>query len=208
MKIITTDSERTGVFRAITTSIDFAAFFPHRVFRRSWRYFLFFESDKMFVASFVDVLIGLMDIEGSTVSGLLNCGKARGGLVDESACIFIDRATSGDEYVLRLRAGGPSSGWLFGMDRYGCTSDVARWCIYCEKGNDVAVLGFENATDVTKFSSPVKKLGAEPLQVLLRGGAAELFPFSRLIPEWESNLLINYGVSSEEGESLGSVNIS
>ena len=194
---MTTGLDGMGAFRTITTSIDFAAFFPHQVFRNNWARFLFFESDRMFVASFVDVLTNLMEIEESTVSGLLNYDKSSGGLLDETACIFIDRTTSGDEYVSRLRSGGPSSGWLFQMDRYGCASDSAKWCIYCEKGNDVAVLAFYNEADVTRFSLPIKTLGAKPLQVLLRGGAAELFPFNRLTPEWESNLLINYGASGD-----------
>ena len=101
----------------------------------------------MFVGAFVDVLAELMEIEGSMVCSLLNLDEPRGDRVDEAACIFFAGTMIGDKYVSSLRGDDSSTGWRYLRDRYACASDLAKWCIYCEKSNDVAVVAFENRTD-------------------------------------------------------------
>jgi hypothetical protein len=100
---------------------------------------------------------------------------------------------SGVAYDDKLRDGGPASGWLYRVDRYACASDVGDWCIYCEKSNDVAVIGLRDIGGIGKFETPLKRLWAKPINELIDGGVSPAFPFDQLVPAWRQGLVQNYG---------------
>jgi hypothetical protein len=85
------------------------------------------------------------------------------------------------------------------MDNYACTSDVGEWCFYCEKGNDIAVIGLREATGIEKFGMPLKRLWAKPIDELVDGGCSPTFPFNKLTPAWRQGLVNNYGPSRDSG---------
>ena len=84
-----------------------------------------------------------------------------------------------------------SSGWLFGMDQYACVSDVGRWCIYCEKENDVAVIAFRDETGGCDFSQPLTDLHASPADQIGSDPSVP-FPLNSLTYAWREALEVNY----------------
>jgi len=172
------------------------ALLPNRVFRGKWAAYVFCESDRIFCPEFSDAIVELMRIENSSVCSLVNLDKSCDPGCDGISSIFIDASTSRDRYWEAMCAGGPEDGWLYRMDRYVCASDIGSWCLYCEKENDVAILAFQNAEDVKRYSPATRKLWAWPIEDLIEGGSSPLFPFDRLVPAWKNSLLENYGTKS------------
>lgn len=163
---------------------------PENVFERSMRRFLFFESDALFFGSFVEAAQTFLEIERSSAVSLVNLTEAlqlgRGG-ASPSICLTQD--TTEDKYRERLRGGSPAQRWLYSMDRYGCASNVGEWCIYCEKRNDVAVIGLRDDSSERRFKPALALLGAAPLEELW----AERFPFREMVKEWRDGLVAHYG---------------
>jgi hypothetical protein len=165
---------------------------PSRVFQPLWGGFLFFESDRIFSADFPNVVHELMRIENSYVTSLIDLDVS--GLVEfeDVSATFIDRATTGDEYCAHLRAGGPGTGWLYGMHRFACASDVGEWCVYVEKMNDIAAIGFHIKNGLEKYYSATRMLNGLSIATLIAAGSKSAFPFSALTFEWRTSLLENY----------------
>ena len=128
-----------GAFHNVVGALKFDRRFPENVFAGEWSDFLFFESDRMFAPEFAEVVGELLGSENAGVCCLLNLDQTRSLKFEEASAIFLDRMTTASEYAAKLRRGGPAVGWLYGMDKYGCASDVGDWSIYCEKQNDIAV---------------------------------------------------------------------
>src|SRR5207253_2039091 len=118
---------------------------------------------------------------------------------DAIEAIFLDAMTGGAAYADKLRAGGPADGWLYAVDRYACASDVGEWCIYCEKTNDVAVIGLRDGGGIETFETPLKQLWAKPIVELIDGGDSPQFPFDHLVPAWRKGLVDNYGRGTHDG---------
>lgn len=171
----------------LLASIDSEASLPGQVFKGPWETYRFFESDVIFTSDFPEIICDLLQIEGSTACCLLNFVESNFSELESSATYFLDEKTTGESYQKFLRGNGPAQGWLYGMDSYGVSSDIGEWCIYCEKANDIAVMGVRNSD---KYRSVVERLDAKPIQVL--GSTSNRFPFSELTEEWRNGLLRNY----------------
>jgi hypothetical protein len=155
---------------------------------------LFFESDRLFVSNFAVIAAGLLNAEQALVCCLLNFSKTDEMAYESAAMLFIDTETKPHSYDAMRRPGGPAQGWLFGMDRFGSASDRGGWSIYCEKGNDVAVIALRQRGDVEKYTEYLKQLHAEPITVRLRAGPEAPVPVSQLIEPWRHGLAQHYGV--------------
>jgi hypothetical protein len=183
---------RQRAYENIVKTIDLTVHLPKQVFKKEWSNFLFFQSDWMFTKEFPRVIDEMLLIEKANVCCLLNLSLTPSMNFEEIAAIYIGEKITDDEYYSKLQADGPSNGWLYGVDTYACMSDAGEWCIYCERSNDVAVIGFRNDSESQKFRSSLDNLHAKPILDLIDGGVAPLIPFNRLVPEWSSALIQNY----------------
>ncbi len=191
---------RLAAFGNTKRSISCDTLLPELVFAGVWCRFLFFESDRIFGNHFIGAVDELMRLEGASVSCLVNLDLTPVFAFESTAAIYIDQATTNEEYSAALRSGGPQSGWLYRVDRYACASDVGAWCIYCEKSNDVAVIALRNDADYKRFRDALDRLWAKPIEELVDGGGAPLFPFDHLVPKWRKGLLDNYGNDQQRND--------
>ncbi|WP_116137029.1 hypothetical protein [Trinickia diaoshuihuensis] len=188
------EATRRNALDVTVRSLAYDHRLPDRVFEGAWEDFLFCESDRLFDAAFVNVVIQFLGCENSRVACLLNLDRTDLTRFEESGeAIFLDRSTTGAQYMNALEEGGPSRGWLYAVDRYVCCSDIGEWCIYCEKDNDIAVVALRQVSKRQDFECPLKQLGARPIEELIEGGAWPLFPFNQLVPSWREGLLMHYG---------------
>lgn len=165
---------------------------PENVFSGHWATFLFFESDRLFVADFIDIVKELIVLEGATVCCLLNLNETNSPEAMAPSALFLDESTVGIDYLICLRGSGPAVGWIYSMDRYGCASDIGEWCIYCEKENDIAVIGFHRKDGLLKYRMPIDRLRAKNIAVAC-DRLNDMFPFNQLTPGWLTGLTENYG---------------
>lgn len=125
---------------------------------------------------------------------LLNFSETDGVSHESASLLLIDATTEPDTDDAMMRLGGPTEGWLFGMDRFGSASDRGEWCIYCEKMNDVAIIALRQRIDVEKYAEHLKQLHAEPIGALLKAGAAAPVPFGQLTAPWRHGLARHYAM--------------
>lgn len=187
------DDVKRRAFNHAIDSIDSTARFPAQVFLGGWGAFLFFESDRLFASGFAVVAAGLLNVEQAEVCCLLDFSETSALAFESAAALFIDARIEPHAYDAMLRQGGPTKGWLFGMDRYGSASDRGGWSIYCEKGNDVAAIALRQPSDREKYIEQLKQLHAEPIVTLLRAGSAAPVPFAQLTELWRRGLTQHYG---------------
>lgn len=169
-------------------AIDAARRFPQYVFRGNWEKFFFFDSDEMFAHAFVEIVKILMQSEGSSSVCLTDFDSE---LPDQSS-FWIRKETTSDDYLAafaKLPIGGVG-GWLWLISRYGCTSDVGEWCLYCERQNEVAVMALRKASLVEKYTSAIKELHASPIDLALESPPS--WVFAHLVPEWREGFLKHY----------------
>lgn len=186
------DEAKRRAFSHVIGSISGKASFPAQVFLGSWSAFLFFEADRLFASGFSVIAAGLLNAERAEVCCLLNFSETDQMVYEVAAMLFIDAKTEPHAYDTMLRQGGPTDGWLFGVDRYGSASDQGGWSIYCEKGNDVAVIALREPDDTEKYVEYLKQLHAEPIAVLLKAGSAATVPFGQLTEPWRRGLTQHY----------------
>ncbi|MFM0736922.1 hypothetical protein PQQ51_06720 [Paraburkholderia xenovorans] len=186
-------SGRLAAFENVKRSVNVDTLLPSLVFAGTWAKFFFCESDRIFGAHFVGAVTELMRLEGGTVACLANLDLTPVSELAGFAAIYVDRATTTEQYRDALQAGGPQSGWLYRMDRYACASDAGSWCIYCEKSNDVAVIALRDNSDADWSRGPLTQLWAKPIEELVDGGSSPLFPFDMLVPDWRKGLIDTYG---------------
>lgn len=184
---------RQQAFDNVVKALDFDRMLPDRIHFGPWSDFLFFQSDHVFASDFPEIVRELLSVERANIACLLNLDKTERFEFDYIAAIFLDEMISGVAYDDKLRGGGPASGWLYRVDRYACASDVGEWCIYCEKSNDVAVIGLRGIDGIGRFEKPLKRLWAKPIDELIDGGCSPVFPFDQLVPAWRQRLVKNYG---------------
>ena len=189
---MTQDKTRKAALRNLLRAFDMGSNLPNQVFQGSWSSFLFFESDRVFAPEFTDVIKELLRAEGGEVACLLNLDETSSFEFEEIAAIFLDATTTSSSYESVLDGTGPATGWIYRMDNYVCSSDVGEWGIYCEKGNDVAVIGLHEAGNIKKFEMPLTRLLAKPIGELIDEGSSSVFPFNKLVPAWRHGLAQNY----------------
>lgn len=184
------DCKRLALNNA-SRSLDFDRRLPERVFSVDWSRFRFFQSDRLFVGKFIVALHDLLATEGGTTGCLVNLSETRSFSQDEVAAWFLDTTTMEDEFVTRLRGDNPAEGWLYAMDRYVCASDVGQWCIYSEKENDIAVIGFHDDKGLNDFRQTVEDLQALSLDTI-EDVSSGPFPFNSLTLAWREALKRHY----------------
>jgi hypothetical protein len=182
---------RRRAFENVISSISSSARLPSQVFLGSWGRFLFFESDRLFQPEFAVITARLLKEEQAQVCCLLNFSETDRLVYREAAMLFTDKGTKPSAYDTILRRGGPANGWLFGTDRYGSASDRGEWSIYCEKGNDLAVIAFRSDHS-GKYVECLKKLQAEPIREMLKLGSEAPVPFGQLTAPWRHDLVQHY----------------
>jgi hypothetical protein len=168
---------------------------PALVFCRDWASYFLLSSDRLFHEPFIEVALEMLEIENGSMCCFLNITRSPLLEFQSVDAYYFDMHTSADEFNSHLTGGGPASGWIFSMDRYVCASDQGSWCIYCEKENDLAVVG--TAREISAAAGrTLAKLGAYPASALAVDKPPLPFPLSDLRPEWKAALLKNYNASS------------
>ncbi|MGD0959769.1 MAG: hypothetical protein ABSB19_08185 [Methylomonas sp.] len=185
------DARRKAISN-IVSALDFDVFLPKRLFKGAWNNFLFFPSDHIFTEEFAEVVAELLNIENAHVCCFLNINETNSLVFENIAAIFLDKTITGREFDAALRGNGPSVGWIYRVDSYVCASDIGEWCIYCERENDIAVIGFRSDCGNRKFRLPMEKLLARPITELVTLEGASIFPFNKLTPDWRSELTKNF----------------
>jgi hypothetical protein len=120
-------------FKNLADALKPDVFLPSNVFSGLWSSYLFLPSDHMFVGTFVSAIKMLLDAESADVACLLNLSESPGMTFETASAIYLDQETSGSSFETKLLGNGPSDGWIYAMNRYGCMSNVGRWCMYCER---------------------------------------------------------------------------
>jgi hypothetical protein len=188
MVLATLDNDyKRRAFDNLSRSLDPDLHLPERVFSTDWRCFRFFPSDRLFDADFIGVVHALLAVERGMTSCLLNLSETRSFSHRHVAALFLDVTVAGTQFVDQLRGDGPASGWLYAMDRYACISDVGRWCIYCEKENDIAVIALRGEMELNDFRQPLQELGSLSLNAINEDVSCP-FPFNSLLPAWRASL--------------------
>ena len=166
-------------FSNLTNAIDVKLRFPDKVFSSGWGHFRFFDSDRIFDPSFIDIINQVLNLEGGSCVCMLNIDAYRDSLPDERAMLFIDLQTSGEIYMSRLRGPTVAEGWIYDMNRFAFASDAGQWSLYCEKGNEIAVISFRetnlhrNLKEASRQTTlqPVRNPGSTPITFFSPSGA-------------------------------------
>jgi hypothetical protein len=185
-----------AAFDHVIGSIDDKARFPDQVFRGRWGAFLFFDSDYIFSADFPVEASELLRTERSEVCCLLNFSKTYSMTYESAAMQFITASTSTQDYDAMLRQGGAVEGWLFGIDRYGFSSDRGGWSIYCEKQSEIAVIALREPDDEKTYAACLKQLYAERITDLLEPGADVSIWFKEMKASWRRGLTMHYNIGA------------
>lgn len=90
-----------------------------------------------------------------------------------------------------LQAGGPECGWFYDMGTYAIISNAGAWCVYCERHNEIAVIGLDR-NQLAKYRDQLQRFSAPPIELKIQ---SRTFPFDRLTQTWQDKLLQNYRAS-------------
>ena len=190
------DAVTQNSMRLATKNLDAALAtnrrFPEFVFTARWGTVFFFDPDWLFSADSVEIFKALLACENGALVCLknLDCALDKGMHEDT---LFLDKAILGAIYLAQLLGTEPGSGLLYQMDRYGCTSDVGRWCIYCERNNDIAAIAVWDAGATGQFAAPLEALRALPInQAIENPNCFGLTPRGSL-DAWRRKLAREYG---------------
>jgi hypothetical protein len=170
-------------------AIKTAARLPQNVFQPGWGSFYLFNSDWMFEGAFVEKIRIMLQQEGSSCACIVNLDRAAS---DTLAAFAIKGNTSAQEYQRLLAGTGPSDGWVYDVDRFGCTSEIGTWCIYCERASELAILGFNVETLEEKHEFVRAALHASGVSSI--GLSPSRFEFASHIisQEWQVEITRNY----------------
>ncbi|MGD0959770.1 MAG: hypothetical protein ABSB19_08190 [Methylomonas sp.] len=166
--------------------------FPVNVFTSSWNEFLFFDSDWIFEKEFIALTKNLIEIEGSVCAYIFNLDEMLAHIDMERSSFLINKETTEQWYQTFLQGANIGEGWIYGMDRFGIISDAAEWCIYSEKGNEIAVIAFHNHNFINKITSIIDMLGALPIKKAIDKPLSYGFTQRALSLEWRNQLLKAY----------------
>jgi hypothetical protein len=170
-------------------AIDASRQFPKNVFSGKWDGFLFFDSDWIFDAQFVERSNVLLEIEGGNSVCMSNLDVAPS---TERSLFFIDKGITGQAYTSFLSEPNVEEGWIYGVDRFGCTSDVGQWCIYCERRNEIAVIAVRGNRAAEKYRPAIVQFKAQPIDQALAIPLSHGFSARALSAEWRGELLKQY----------------
>jgi hypothetical protein len=191
-----TDNLMIQAVKNLDAALETNRRFPVNVFQGRWDAFLFFDHDLLFEAKAVARYKALLACEDGALACVRNLDIARAEGISEDT-IFLDKETLGETYWAQFRDPGPPSGWIYRMDRYGCTSDVGRWCIYCERNNEIAVIAVRGIDALGQFAPALETLQALPIkQAIEKPSSFGLSPRG-LTEEWRNELLQEYALRQE-----------
>lgn len=165
--------------------------FPGNVFSGDWRKFLFFDSDWIFDGQFVERVKELLEIEGSKCACICNLDEPAGA---DRSLFLIDHKSTGSNYSAFLKGPNIGDGWLYGVDRFGCASDIGLWCIYCERRSEIGVIANRDSGIFEKCRVPIAQFKALPIDQAIAQSLSYGFSEGGLSAEWRSELVKQYGV--------------
>ena len=171
--------------------------FPENPFRGKWDAFHFFDPDLLFESQFVEKLRLLLSCEPGTSVRLCNIDIAGAGGTFEESSIFLDIEMSGQAYMDHLRRGGPGSGWVYRMERYGYASDGGHWCIYCERANEIAAIAVRWNGSTDRFTAPLRQFDALPIQRAIDKPSSYGLSARGLPEAWRDKMLQAFGSEHE-----------
>jgi hypothetical protein len=173
----------------LSLAIDAGREFPKNVFSGNWGGFFFFDSDWIFDAPFVERARALLEIEGGNSACISNLDAVPS---TERSSFFIDKEITGQAYASFLSGPNIEEGWIYGVDRFGCTSDVGQWCIYCERRNEIAVIAVRDSRAMEKYEAAIAQFKALPIDQAVAEPLSYGFSERALSAEWRGELLKQY----------------
>jgi len=165
--------------------------FPRNVFIGNWGDFYFFDSDWIFEPEFVVRVKSLLDIESGACACFSNLDAASESGRQERQ-FFIEKRTSPDAFKSLLVEDTPGCGWIYDIDRFGCTSDVSQWCIYCERGYEIAVIAIRQGISVKHYMSVMAQFKATRIDEAINQPLSYGFSERALSAPWRSEFIKEY----------------
>jgi hypothetical protein len=169
-------------------SIESERRFPQNVFRGDWNEFLFFDSDWMRAADFVDRLKELLLAENGTCVAMVNLDLTSGDRA--GSLLFVHKDTAPNEYQVVLGNPGLGTGWLTDLDRLACASNTGEWSMYCEPALEIAVVGFRQ-TVPQSYRQILARFHASRFADTIKEPDLS-YGFSRLSSTWRDGFLREY----------------
>lgn len=173
----------------LSSALDVNRRFPTNVFLGNWERFLFFDADWIFSAEFVEIANALLTIDGGRCVCIADLDAAPDA---QQSVFFVAKEITGSAYQSFLNGANVGEGWLHGVGRFGCTSDAGPWCIYCEKGNEIAAIAIRDNRVAEKCAAAIARFKALPIDQAIAGPLSYGFSERALSPEWRSELLRQY----------------
>jgi hypothetical protein len=173
----------------LDAAIDRTARLPTNVFKPGWGSFYLFNSDWMFEGAFVEKVRTMLQQEGANCACIANVDHDLGTTL---AAFAINDSTTTQDYQRRLAGAGPGDGWVYDIARFGCTSDIGSWCIYCERASELAIVGFRAEALQERHQFVLASLHAS--RVSSTGAKPGRFEFAShsISPEWQAEIMRNY----------------
>lgn len=165
--------------------------FPNFVFKHKWKFHFFFDSDRLFSKQIIELVQQMLLADNSTE--VCMCRLAQPLEVNcKNDVITIDRTTSFENYILQLKGDMPECDWLCNIANFGLASDKGNWCIYCEKGSEIAVLAIDDEVIASRLEPMLLYLSAYPIDEALNRKASFGFLPQSLSKEWAIRLMAEY----------------
>jgi hypothetical protein len=183
--------ENIVFFKAISF-INKSKFLPDNVFLTHWKEYLFFEDWWMWNECFIEVKNLLLREDGGSTIALVNLAKSLMQKREEQA-IFLDKYTKWSEYHEKLHDDRDDLPWSVMVDRYSCTSDTGNWVIYVEKEEDMAIFAFNEKLPKSICDEVSILFKAKSISLAMVHENDESFNFQKLLPNWRSTLIQQYG---------------
>ena len=175
----------------LSASIDVNHRFPMKVFIGEWSGFYFFDSEWIFDAQFIEIARELLKIEGAQCACLVDLDMPTG--LEESS-FFIEGTVTSLEFQSFLSGSSTAAGvgWVHSVDRFGGTSDGGKWCIYCEKRNEIAVIAIRCNDAQEKYLPALAQFRALPIDQAISRPLSYGFTERALSSDWRDELLKQY----------------
>lgn len=178
--------DRKQAYDNLLAAIDFKKFLPDYVFKQDFEVMLFF-------FGCVETLLTLMDplyeIEGSSSICLLQLSVLDDYDFDRRGLTFPCKNMDSKS----VRSGLQSFSLTFGIDTFGCMSNIGEWCMYLDTKEDIAIFALRTKELREKYQSVIKKIYADLIVNLMRPEPIGRSPFNQYVPEWKESLTKHYG---------------
>ncbi len=176
----------------ISHAIDEMRRFPRNTFVKGWTDFLFFDSDAIFMRQFVETTKQLLEIEQSDCICMVNLDQIEDGKQNDKCCAFFSRLFTEEAYLSILRGPREGEGWINAINRFALISDLGQWCIYCERNNEIAVVGFQGHDSFLKIGGIFISKEALPISQAIEKCSSYAFSSRNLSPQWREEFIREY----------------